>query len=38
MNSVLSFIAGLSLGWFLAPAFTDIIRKIIQEIKDWRYR
>ena len=38
MNSVLAVAAGIGLGWWLGPALTDISRKVIQEIKDWRYR
>ena len=38
MNSFLAVAAGIGLGWWLGPALTDISRKVIQEIKDWRYR
>ena len=38
MNSFLAVAAGLGLGWWLGPALTDITQKIVQEIKDWRYR
>ena len=33
---VLTYIVGFVMGWFFAPAFTDISKKVWQEIKDWR--
>jgi hypothetical protein len=38
MNSFLSVVAGIWLGWWLGPALSDIAAKVIQEIKDRRYR
>jgi hypothetical protein len=35
MNSVLAFIGGLVLGWWLGPAFLDISQKVWEEIKHW---
>ena len=37
MNSFLSLVVGLGLGWWLGPAFTDIAQKVWHEIKLWRY-
>jgi hypothetical protein len=36
MNTALTFILAFGLGWWLAPALTDISRKAIQEFKEWR--
>lgn len=36
MRDFISFVAGLGIGWWLAPALTDISRKAIQEFKEWR--
>jgi hypothetical protein len=38
MNSFLAVVVGIGLGWWLGPALTDIAAKVIQEIKDRRYR
>jgi hypothetical protein len=38
MNSFLSVVVGIGLGWWLGPALSDIAAKVIQEIKDRRYR
>jgi hypothetical protein len=38
MSSTIGFILGLGLGWWLAPGLTDIAKKVIEEIKDRRYR
>lgn len=35
---MINFIVGFALGWWLAPGLTDIAKKVIQEIKDRRYR
>jgi hypothetical protein len=36
--SWLELIAGMVFGWWLGPAFTQIIKNIKQEIEEWRYR
>jgi hypothetical protein len=38
MNNVLTFILAFAMGWWLAPALTDIVKKIREEIEEWRYK
>jgi hypothetical protein len=38
MNTALTFILAFGLGWWLAPALTDIVKKIREEIEEWRYK
>lgn len=35
---MINFIAGIVLGWWLGPAFTDIAKKVWAEFRDWRIR
>lgn len=38
MSDALSFIIGMLIGWWLGPAFGQIVKNIKDEINEWRYK